>query len=128
MYNKVVVKFIYIQNKLFNTVHTPAFLAADLTCISCFMLLLSDIPAVNQMTAGPVCVTSGDNNPPPSQHPKLDQVFKTVTINNTKFLVYVMGGFLCRHFHWNALLPDFPAISTLYTQTVVLGDLIPERG
>jgi hypothetical protein len=29
MYNKVVVKFIYIINKLLNTVHTPRFLATD---------------------------------------------------------------------------------------------------
>lgn len=29
MYNKVAVKFIYILNKLLNTVHTPAFLVTD---------------------------------------------------------------------------------------------------
>jgi hypothetical protein len=37
MYNKVVVKFIYILNKLLNTVHTPAFVVTDLmTCVSYF--------------------------------------------------------------------------------------------
>ena len=30
MYNKVVVKFIYILNKLLNIVHTPAFMVTDL--------------------------------------------------------------------------------------------------
>jgi hypothetical protein len=50
MYNKVVVKFIYILNKLLYTVHTPAFLVNRLMKCLRFAILVS-ATAVNKLGA-----------------------------------------------------------------------------
>jgi hypothetical protein len=50
MYNKVIVKFIHILNKLLNTVHTPAFLVNKLMKCLRFTILVS-AAAVNKITA-----------------------------------------------------------------------------